>query len=192
MNQSSESKAFPSFLQPDVEPLIKELSSGQLHPASAAFSVYIDGEEIQIPMRVYYQESMLIKCIALPGRSGLIASCLGTRHHNGFLRERCLTQILLANERWTAPYVIQLIGEYVLPIVEMIESAIPHFSPETYCSYIAENQAHYNITFSRAASYWDAYHRVAQPRWHSYAGYRAFVALNSLCLKSCTPLVKCQ
>jgi hypothetical protein len=177
----SESRAFPSHLHSDVAPLAAQLSAGQLHPASDSFAVYVNGEELNIPKRVYYQEPLLLKGIQLSGQTGLVASCLGTRHHNGFVREKCLAQLLRADDLWVAPYVIQLIGEYVLPIVEIIEASIPQFAAQIYCTYIGENPAHYKITQSRAASYWDTYHRIAHPRWHSYPGYRAFVALNELC-----------
>ena len=181
MSMPSESSAFPSDLLPEVKLVVAQLSAGQLHPASDPFVAYINGEKISIPRRVYYQETLLLRYAALPGRPGLIASCLGTRHYNGFLREKCLAQLLLANEPWVAPYVVQLIGEYVLPIVESIERSIPQLSAQTYCAYIAENRLHYKVTQSRAASYWDAYHRATYPRWKNYPGYRAFVALNSLC-----------
>jgi hypothetical protein len=43
------------------------------------------------------------------------------RHHDGFGRQRQLKTLLDADEPWTAPFIVQLLGEYVIQICRDIE-----------------------------------------------------------------------
>ena len=69
----------------------------------------------------------------------MLALCLGTRHHDGHLREACLRQLLLQERAWTVPFVVHLCGEYVLEIVEVIGAALPAWNGEALARYLREN-----------------------------------------------------
>lgn len=55
-------------------------------------------------------------------RSGLAPSartvldCLFTKHHDGYVREKYLRAVINAQFAWVPPFVIQLLGEYVVQI----------------------------------------------------------------------------
>ena len=40
-----------------------------------------------------------------------ILACLGTRHHDGYVRQACRAQILDSGAAWLMPYIVQLAGE---------------------------------------------------------------------------------
>ena len=69
----------------------------------------------------------------------MIALCLGTRHHDGHLREACVRQLLQQQRAWTVPFVVHLCGEYVLQIVEVIGAALPAWNGEALARYLREN-----------------------------------------------------
>ena len=92
-------------------------------------------------------------------RSRSLLHCLYTRHHNGFVRQRHLGFLLASNEVWTAPFVVQLVGEYVLPIVVQIERELGALHEAHFSAFLMENEAFLRLTSARVRSYWNAYFR---------------------------------
>jgi hypothetical protein len=50
--------------------------------------------------------------------------CLGTRHHDGFVRQECVSRLLERHHGWAIPcwaipYIVQLLGEYVMESRQM-------------------------------------------------------------------------
>ncbi len=125
---------------------------------------------LRIPVRTYYQREQLLACTQLAGDAGVLALCLGTRHHDGHLREACLRQLLLQERAWTAPFVVHLCGEYVLEIVEAIEVALPAWNAEALARYLRENPAYVATLERRAVSYWNCYYRWQYPVWKALSG----------------------
>ncbi len=120
-----ETNAFPAHLAKDVAAVIPEISDHQLHPPAQGFTVHVLGEQLAIPYRVYYRQSQVHKCAVRPGDQGHIALCLGTRHYDGLVREECTKQLLTVEQPWVVPFVTQMIGEYVIEIVQVIERGLP-------------------------------------------------------------------
>ena len=176
----TEADAFPAALSGTLAGLLPALSTGQLHAPSAPFDVHQDGRLLRIPVRTYYQREQLLACTQLAGDAGVLALCLGTRHHDGHLREACLRQLLLQERAWTAPFVVHLCGEYVLEIVEAIEVALPAWNAEALARYLRENPAYVATLERRAVSYWNCYYRWQYPVWKAYPGSRAMAALRAL------------
>lgn len=120
------------------------------------YQVMLGGETLTIPSRIYVDPEQLW---ADSGRGALergIAWCLGTRHHNGYVREACLTRMLPAPQPWMAPFIVQLVGEYVDEIVQCIEAALPTFGPEmqsALAGFVRDNPRFLNTTESRTISY---------------------------------------
>ena len=67
-----------------------------------------------------------------------ILSSLYTRHHDGFVRERHLRQLLGVDEPWLPPFVIRLLGEYVVEICELIADRVGAMPRETYAKFAME------------------------------------------------------
>lgn len=176
----AEADAFPAALAGTVAQLLPALSKGQLHALSAPFDVHQDGRLLRIPVRTYYHREQLLTCTRLPGDAGVIALCLGTRHHDGHLREACLKQLLLQQRAWTVPFVVHLCGEYVLEIVERIGAALPAWNAQALARYLRENPAYVDTLQRRAVSYWNCYYRRRYPVWKDYPGRRAMAVLRAL------------
>ncbi len=181
---SVESRAFPECLKADVEAVIPALSDLQLHPPSEAFTVVVQGEKLAIPYRVYYRESRVLKYAKRPGPQGQVALCLGTRHYDGFLRERCLTHLLTVEQPWVVPFVIQLIGEYVIQILQVVERALPRLNAQMYGEFLNANIAYQRTISRRAVSYWNEYYRRQYPAWREYPGYRVLLGLHAFAKRS--------
>ncbi len=78
----------------------------------------------------------------MTARQLLILDCLLTRHHDGFVRQRAASRILPADRPWVAPFVVHLIGEYVVEIVAAIaaELAVGDVRLALYRGFARENQ----------------------------------------------------
>jgi len=176
----AEADAFPAALAGTLAQLLPVLTTGQLHAPSVPFDVHQDGRLLRIPVRTYYHREQLLACTRLAGDAGVLALCLGTRHHDGHLREACLRQLLLQERAWTAPFVVHLCGEYVLQIVEAIEVALPAWNADALARYLRENCAYVATLERRAVSYWNCYYRRRFPEWEDYPGSRAMAALRAL------------
>ncbi|KAB0332170.1 hypothetical protein LSO07_10990 [Janthinobacterium sp. PLB04] len=178
----AEADAFPAALAGTVAQLLPALGSSRAHPP---FAVYLNGEALLIPTRTYYDRERLLACARLAGDAGVIALCLGTRHHDGHLREACLKQLLQQERAWTVPFVVHLCGEYVLEIVERIGAALPAWNAQALARYLRENPAYVATLERRSISYWNCYYRRRHPVWQDYPGRRTMAAL--LALQQLTP-----
>ena len=104
-----------------------------------------------------------------------ILSSLYTRHHDGFVRERHLRQLLGVDEPWLPPFVIRLLGEYVVEICELIADRVGAMPRDTYAKFAMENPDYIGLTRRRVVSYWACYYR-AMPI-EQYPAYRAMSSL---------------
>ena len=78
---------------------------------------------------------------------------------------------------WVVPFVVQLIGEYVLPILTMSETDWQAIRSKTTQNFVLENSAFLALTASRVRSYWHCYHRYVFPTWETYPGRRVIETL---------------
>jgi hypothetical protein len=90
----------------------------------APFTVRVEGELVSIPYRIYNAEPVLSAAQRLLSVQQTILACLYTRHHNGHVRQRHLETIVGHAEDWVAPFVVQLLGEYVVQIVLAIQHGL--------------------------------------------------------------------
>ena len=174
------SLAFPTALRPVAAALT---APACWHPAvhrHHRYQVTLDGEVLTIPARIYVKAELLW---ADSGRSALersIAWSLGTRHHNGYVREACLTRLLTAPQPWMAPFIVQLVGEYVDEIVRGIETALPTFAPDMLAAlagFVRDNPRYLDKTESRTISYRPFHHNAYCA---DYAGMRVLAWLRAL------------
>ena len=173
----AEADAFPAAFAVTVTQLLPALGSSRAHPP---FAVYQNGEALLIPTRTYYDREQLLACTQLAGDAGVLALCLGTRHHDGHLREACLRQLLLQERAWTVPFVVHLCGEYMLEIVEVIGAALPAWNAQALAPYLRENCGYLATLERRSISYWSCYYRGQYPVWDDYPGRRTMAALRAL------------
>jgi len=177
--ETGEIDAFPHAVAQAARAALSLLTPDQLLKPAASFSVQVAGETILIPYRTYYDQARIRRAIAAGGQQGLVALCLGSRHHDGFLRESCARRLLEHDEPWVVPFLFQLLGEYVVEIVRPIEAAIAA-DGRKYTTFTRENPAYFLTTERRAISYWDAYYRVRYPAMQDYPALKALAALRAL------------
>ncbi len=157
--------AFPAAFAGDVDAVLKVLPPSRLPPTGETIgSITLGGEPLQIPTRIYCDEPSPEVIASLTDTQQRILHCLYTRHHDGFVRQRHLGFLLATNGAWTVPFVVQLVGEYVLPIVVQIERELGPVHEDSYSAFLAENEAFLRLTSARVCSYWNVYFRSHAPR----------------------------
>ena len=177
-------KSFPTELKSDVESVIRilplekndvKLCDGQVNKVenlihSTELRIKVNGEQLIIPCRLYFDEPDIDSENNLTERQKVILNCIYLRHHNGYLRERRLKKLIDKNEKWTIPFTIQLLGEYVFEILEVLNIQINDKTIGNYQSFIEDNPKYWQQTESRMISYWNEYYRRKFPKLKEYLG----------------------
>jgi hypothetical protein len=173
-------RAFPGQLSPLLRQLRPHV--GKLENVTGENTViHVDGERVLIPRRINGRVPNL------PSESDpvapLIISCLMSRHSDGRIRESHLRKLLGRGETWIAPFVLMLVGEYVIEIVELIRAAVERGGEvggqanSTYAKLLRENPDFTQRLYSQCVSYWNAYYRGAYPDLSEYPGRRVLDAI---------------
>lgn len=175
--------AFPRTLKKDVESVLDilpfhvndvKLSDGRIHKIENLIhpdfqTVNLDGKFLIIPYRVYFNEPKIEKEQALTNRQKSILNCIFLRHHNGYIRQRRLEKIE-NTEYWVTPFTFQLLGEYVMEILEVLDQQLDDNKLENYKRFAIENPKYFQQTESRMISYWNEYYRRKFPKLKLYVG----------------------
>jgi hypothetical protein len=144
----------------------------------AAFRLACGNDALSIPSRIYQDEAELRALHA--GHSEALDAVL-TRHHDGFVRARALARILAgAPATWTLPFIIALVGEYVVEILQQIDDGFVRFDPNALARFVNDNPAFLTLLRQRVASYWDCYYRAIPRR--EYVGFRLVARLENLAM----------
>ncbi|EWM13456.1 hypothetical protein [Kutzneria sp. 744] len=162
--------AFPARFAADARVAVEVMPPPRLWNATP-FEVEVDGETVAIPDRLYHVEPTPAAESGLTATQRLILDCLYTRNNDGWVRQRRLATLLDSTEPFVAPFVLKLVGEYVLEIVRTIEDA----APGPYPDFAARNPAFVGLTMARVISYWNEYYRRSYRGYrdyHDYPGYR--------------------
>lgn len=184
-------RAFPSSLRPSLTGVLGELPETAYPPVGSITSsnsrdwppLTLHGDRVVIPQRIY--NSVPVSDLAPQSSvAGLAIDCLYTRHHDGFVRQEALRRVLTGPPHpWTVPFVLQLLGEYVIEICDDIElfaktRFAAHLGWRTHVRAFAdENPEFMMLTKERATSYWQCYHRGAHLNRSTYPGLRALALL---------------
>lgn len=143
--------------------------------SSEAFGLSVRDEVISIPSRIYTPEPLVaLLCAGRPSiRDGLL-----TRHHNGFVRAGAVGRLLATGKAWSIPFIVQLVGEYVVEILDQIDEAFDAIDAGALGDFVRDNPAFLALIKQRVASYWDCYYR----RYASedYVGFRLIRRLEAL------------
>ena len=125
------------------------------------------GQDVFVPSRIHFAQGCLPE---LTGQSYIVAQCLMSRATDGHLRQSALQAILPVEEIWSIPFIAFLIGDYVVEIVNDINSYRPILNREAWVNFVRENRPTMRLLRSRATSYWNCYHRRAYPKQQDYPG----------------------
>ena len=181
MTAYAEEQGFPAALRPAVRAVVLQVACGVPERLPAGYRVVHAGEALLLPVRVYYASAALLAGAAQEGDAGLIALCLGTRHHDGHVRERCVQGVLERGAPWAMPFVLQALGDYVLPVVLRVEAAraagARGWDEGVALRLAGENPAWFATLEQRAISYWNEYHRARYRQRQAYPACRVIAAL---------------
>jgi hypothetical protein len=166
-------RAFPAGLVPVVTSIARLLPGARLRATGSVTEsnsrswpgLVVVGEPVVIPARVCSPELSPRVIGGLSDLEAAVAAAIYSRHHDGFVRQRQLGTLLDADEPWTAPFIVQLLGEYVIQICRDIEefarTALPGrpAMQEKLSAFFQENRCFAELTRRRAISYWSCYYR---------------------------------
>jgi hypothetical protein len=164
-------RAFPQALADEVGLTVPMLRGSHFSPSG--FDVVVGGERLTIPHRLY--SALTPGQWAVPSPT---LACLLTRHHNGYVRAQFVETVLALNTPWSIPYLIALIGEYVVQILDQIDARFDEVDPLLLALYFQENPSMLALTQARVTSYWACYYRSI-PR-EEYVGFRLVRRIEAL------------
>lgn len=184
--------AFPADLDSTVRAVVATLSP-PIHRLEQSFTVLVREDIVVIPYRLYYAEPVPGSGPLLVGDQALVRACLMSRNHDGHVRQRAVERLLASSEDWVVPFVVQLVGEYVVEIMETIWADLASdltglHSPrrDAYQRFVRANPDFIVLTRARVTSYWACYYRNRFPDWDKqpnradYPGYRLIEYLSAL------------
>lgn len=175
---------FPAALQPVASSIMPALRVNEIASESSdGFSVLVEYGTLSAPYRVYYLPPDLRSVIVRSsGETRAVALCLGTRHWDGFVRQECLRQLVEAERPWAAPFIVQLLGEYVVEIAHVIVTALRDGYVAGLAQFVIDNPSFMATTRRRVVSYWNCYYRRQFPSLHDYPAHIALESIHLLAL----------
>jgi hypothetical protein len=170
--------AFPKALRNEAEKAA-HIVLAQLHERqwTDRFEVLVDAERVQLPSRLRFASQDLSD--EPPGTISLMVQSLRTRSNDGFQRQRAVQRLLADIRPWSAPFVVALIGEYIVEILHDIYAAISPSVSDTLAAFISANPIYWDCTRQRVGSYWDVYYR-ADFRRSDYVGFKLIDELETV------------
>lgn len=172
--------AFPRRVRSHLQPLGHIFERAELAPRGVIEAV-VEGEPVSIPDRVYFQPVDDGTLDALTPTQRLMVDCLHTRHHDGLIRERHVRAVAASTEPWVPPFVLQLLGEYVLEVATAAAQAVPATSEvrSAFAAFCDANPEFLRLVRARATSYWNCYYRRTYPHLADYPPWRSLEELGA-------------
>jgi hypothetical protein len=169
--------AFPRRVRSHLQPL-KQLFAADVAPLGA-IKAWVGNDLVSIPYRVYFSPIEGGTRDALTPTQRLLVDCLHTRHYDGVVREQHCRAVAASTEPWIPPFVLQLLGEYVLEVALTVTQAVPATTAarSAYAAFCDANPPFVRLVKARATSYWNCYYRHAYPRLVDYPPRLAIMEL---------------
>ena len=167
--------AFPMSVREDALSLASVLPRPRL--TAYTFPVSVGNELLQIPYRIYHEVGQ-IDWILLTGLQSELLDCLLTRHHDGHIREAHLRKILGKNDEWIPPFVVQLVGEYVIEILSVIQVGLRQLDRDIYRAFLISNPEFFKQIKQRVTSYRNCYYPHVEES--AYVGFEIIRFLDGL------------
>lgn len=121
------------------------------------FAVTVNGQQILIPARLRFATEHF--ALTEKDAPWICVRALQTRSFNGYERQRAARDLLADFPAWGAPFIVALIGEYLVEILVDVTSAMTPEMERTLGAFAADNKPYWETTKRRVASYWNAYYR---------------------------------
>lgn len=136
--------------------------------------VHVCDEEVRIPYGVNFGAPVLNDARAPEERA--MIHCVYTRHHDGYVREAHVAEVLRSPSPWAVPYLVRLLGAPVAEITERIESGMTDAWANEFRAFAQRNGDFMRLTRARACSYGSFYRH----RFRHADDYPALRVLNAL------------
>ncbi|MET9269996.1 hypothetical protein [Kribbella sp. NPDC003557] len=184
-------RAFPSRLHAAALEVFGSLPASDYEPAGDIATSYrracpdlrLESEPVSIPYRIYNPRPEHVLVQRLDDQRSPVLSCIYTRHHDGLVRQEFASRMLASEDPCIIPFVVQLLGEYVIEICADVERFVHEQLPsrpamrQGFAAFLAENPCYTALTERRATSYWSCYYRRQHPSRETYPGLAALDAL---------------
>jgi hypothetical protein len=184
-------RAFPRNLADDVAAAIGSMPAARepRPPGSDVPSMSVDADEhrvvltvggdlIDIPYRFYNDAIQPWEAsTSLSARQRTVLGCIFTRHYSGYVRHQWAREVVRVTEAWVVPFVLQLLGEYVVEIIVDLEQGLRTLgdprsaAASVYREVLRDNPEYLRLTAQRVASYWDCYYRGRYPDIDDYPAH---------------------
>ncbi|MFD7712168.1 hypothetical protein ACFV6E_07835 [Streptomyces sp. NPDC059785] len=167
--------AFPAEFAGDTEAVLALMPASRLQP-QASFTVTVEGRQVLIPGRLYNDEPPAEAVASLSSRQRQLLHCLYSRHCDGVVRQRHLLKVVASKDPWVVPFIVQLVGEYVLEILVVIRDELRDLAVPGTCGhraygrFLVDNPAFFARTQRRVVSYWNCYYRGVYADFRGYPG----------------------
>ncbi len=172
--------SFPKTLKNEVANLLLLININSELNAHWGYEFNLENLLFEMPSRIYWEEHRLMEPKDLSRTLSTILACILTRHHNGYVREKYLNQIIGSDKYWTTPYLVQLLGEYVIEILDLVWDNFDRVNATHLRKFILENERYWFTTKQRIASYWDCYHRYKNQPKGDYVGFKLISRIEEL------------
>ncbi|MEP0005365.1 MAG: hypothetical protein ABJ387_13305 [Balneola sp.] len=179
--------SFPKTLENEIDNLLSLIKIKSEHNAHWGYEFNLEDNPFEMPSRIYWEEHRLLEPKSLSQTSRTILACILTRHHNGYVREKYLNQIIDSDEYWTTPYLVQLLGEYVVEILELVWDNFDSVNSSHLVDFVEENEIYWYKTKQRISSYWDCYHRYKNRPKEDYIGFKLIDRIEELIKRKTIP-----
>jgi len=167
--------AFPVAVRDDAARLASALPQPDLF--AHTYQVTVGEELVRIPRRIYHDVTRIDFASFSTAQIELL-DCLLTRHHDGYVREENLRKILRSNHPWVPPFVVQLVGEYVIEILAAIRDGLGNLDPDLYRAFLRSNPQFFRLTKQRVVSYRACYY--PQSEKSKYPGFEVLNFFDTL------------
>jgi hypothetical protein len=129
-------RAFPLAIRADVQ--VATFGFPVTRLLGEDFSLRVGDEMVVLPHRIH-NDPALIHLDHLTDLQRELIACLLTRHTDGFVREHHLARIIHSRNVWIPPFVVQLVGEYVIEILQVIKQNLRNLDTFTYGKFLRAN-----------------------------------------------------
>lgn len=186
--------AFPSEMRRHVPAVLARLAHTDLPPSGSIQDagrhwgdIVVDGAKLVIPYRQY---DLPLSPSGLDPEARLVWLAWFTRSNDGEVRHAAVRGLFERPTAWVAPFIVQLLGEYVIEIstdiAEFVDTTVtsdPAWT-EVFRNFWAQNPGFIELSRARASSYWNEYHRNQVSKQADFPSLRTLTTLCKLALKS--------
>ena len=162
---------FGSELAEDLQIVRNAMPPSELEPVGQIIaqhgpypSLFEPANVVAVPYRIYADPIPEAIYDSFSPTQKAIADCLYSRSNDGYTRQRHLKRIVRLEELWVIPYVVLAIGDYVIEVVQEVETGLSEllqpysWQESSYRLFADHNGGLIDLVRQRAISYLNCYY----------------------------------